>query len=76
MFTIGFWVFHLQTIICQVDVFVMQVSSVVLDARCPDVSDVTEEEVLIAQCNGPDADIELSALVEKWPLEILLDHPV
>lgn len=69
-------VFHLQTVVCQVDVFVVQVLGLVLEARGTDVADIAEEEVLIAQRNGPHPNIKLPTSVQKWPLKVFLYDPV
>lgn len=76
MFAIVCSVLHLQAVISQVDVLVLQVVCVVLAARCSDVPYVAKEEVVVAEGQAPHADVELSALVKKRSLQILLNHPV
>lgn len=58
------------------NVFILQIFSVVLAAWRADVSSVAEEKIVIAERNGPNSNIELTTLVQKRSLKILLNDPV
>ena len=69
-------VLHLQAVVCQVDVLILQISRVIFITRRPNVPNIAKEEVLVVQGHGPHADVELPAPVQEWPLQVLLYNPV
>ena len=57
------------------DKFVFEIGGIVEETRCPQVANIAEEEIFVAECNGPDTNVEFSLFVKEWSLYVFLNDP-
>ena len=63
----------LQAVVCQVHI-VVAVCQVVVVRASPQVAMSVHEHLVLAVDEGPNTDVKLPTLKEKWPLDVLLHH--
>jgi hypothetical protein len=69
-----FLVFDLQALIGQMDV-VISVGEVVVGRGGPDIAILVKINSEVVCHSRPNSDVELARAVQKWFLDVLLDHP-
>jgi len=61
----------LQAVVCQVHI-VVSICQVVVVRACPQVAMSVQEDLVLAVYEGPDTDVKLPTLKEKWSLDVFL----